>query len=400
MIINIIQINYMVRRTIYALSLCILLFIPFHGTMAEDLTTRDSLKNTTDTLKDGFFHRFYRYFQQSNKVHEEKKFDFSVIGGPHFSSDTKLGLGVVASGLYRIDREDKSISPSNISLYGDITTTGFYLLGIRGNTIFPKDRFRANINMYFFSFPSQYWGIGYDNAKDKDHYTDYKRLEQQIKVDFLCRLAPNLYAGVNLMFRNVAVKDFDDISFLNGEKKNVASFGPGLVISYDSRDFIPNPAKGFFAQFEQQFFPGFLGNDYDFKRTSIDFRYYQRIWKGAILASQVQGIFNYGDTPWSMVALMGGAYSMRGYYEGRYRDNDLIQFQVEYRQKIYNRHGIVVWGGAGNVFPDMDKFKWDQTLPTYGIGYRWEFKNRVNVRLDYGFGKGVSAFYFGINEAF
>lgn len=97
---------------------------------------------------------------------------------------------------------------------------------------------------------------------------------------------------------------------------------------------------------------------------------------------------------------MGGSYAMRGYYEGRYRDNDLIQFQVEYRQKIYNRHGIVAWGGAGNVFPDMDKFKWKQTLPTYGIGYRWEFKNRVNVRLDYGFGKGVSAFYFGINEAF
>ena len=320
----------MIQRITRALSLCILLFIPFHGIMAENLVTRDSLNNTTDTLKNGFFHRFYRYFQQSNKVKEEKKFDFSVIGGPHFSSDTKLGLGVVASGLYRIDREDKSISPSNISLYGDITTTGFYLLGIRGNTIFPKDRFRANINMYFFSFPSQYWGIGYDNAKDEDHNTDYKRLEQQVKVEFLYRLAQNLYAGANLMFRNVSVKDFDDISFLNGEKKNVASFGPGLVISYDSRDFIPNPSKGFFAQFEQQFFPEFLGNDHNFKRTSIDFRYYQKMWKGAILASQIQGIFNYGTTPWSMVALMGGSYSMRGYYEGRYRDNDLVQFQVEY----------------------------------------------------------------------
>lgn len=156
----------MIQRITRALSLCILLFIPFHGIMAENLVTRDSLNNTTDTLKNGFFHRFYRYFQQSNKVKEEKKFDFSVIGGPHFSSDTKLGLGVVASGLYRIDREDKSISPSNISLYGDITTTGFYLLGIRGNTIFPERSFPwANINMYFFSFPSQYWGIGYDNQR-------------------------------------------------------------------------------------------------------------------------------------------------------------------------------------------------------------------------------------------
>ena len=36
-----------------------------------------------------------------------------------------------------------------------------------------------------------------------------------------------------------------------------------------------------------------------------------------------------------------------------------------------------------------------------GIGYRWEFKKNVNVRLDYGFGKnGQSGFIFNINEAF
>ena len=221
----------MIQRIICALSLCLLLFIPFHDIMAGELVTRDSLNNTTDTLKNGFFHRLYRYFEQSNKVKEEKKFDFSIIGGPHFSSDTKLGLGVVASGLFRIDREDKTISPSNISLYGDVTTTGFYLLGIRGNMIFPKDRFRANINMYFFSFPSEYWGIGYDAGKDEDHKTEYKRLEQQVKLELLYKLAPNLYAGANLMFRNVTARNFDDITFLNGAKKNVNTFGPGLVIS-------------------------------------------------------------------------------------------------------------------------------------------------------------------------
>ena len=40
-------------------------------------------------------------------------------------------------------------------------------------------------------------------------------------------------------------------------------------------------------------------------------------------------------------------------------------------------------------------------LPNFGIGYRWEFKKDVNVRLDYGFGKGgQSGFIFNINEAF
>ena len=60
----------MIQRITRALSLCILLFIPLHDIMAENLVARDSSNNTTDTLKNGFFHRFYRYFQQSNKVKE------------------------------------------------------------------------------------------------------------------------------------------------------------------------------------------------------------------------------------------------------------------------------------------------------------------------------------------
>ena len=39
-------------------------------------------------------------------------------------------------------------------------------------------------------------------------------------------------------------------------------------------------------------------------------------------------------------------------------------------------------------------------LPNYGFGYRWEFKKRVNVRLDLGFGKHQTGFIFNINEAF
>ena len=33
-------------------------------------------------------------------------------------------------------------------------------------------------------------------------------------------------------------------------------------------------------------------------------------------------------------------------------------------------------------------------------GLRWEFKNRVNVRFDFGFGRKTSGFLFNVNEAF
>lgn len=381
--------------------LVILLFLCYLSAIGQATVPTDSLKHTerdTSCFLKKIYNSVYKYFTESNQVKEEKRFDFSIIGGPHFSSDTKLGLGLVASGLYRVDRQNLSLPPSNISFYGDVTTTGFYLLGIRGTTIFKEDKYRLGINFYFFSFPSKYWGIGYANGNRKDDYTTYKRLEKQIRIDFSRRLFQNTYIGATGLFRHVNAKDFKDVSFLEGEKPDIATQGFGLFMTYDSRDFLPNPYRGTYARFEQLFFPDFWGNR--FKRTEVLFRQYNKIWKGCILASDLQGTFNYGNTPWSMVALLGGSYQMRGYYEGQYRDNNIIQTQIELRQHIYNRHGVAVWGGAGNVFPNFHHFKWKETLPTYGIGYRWEFKNRVNVRLDYGIGKGQSAFYFNIDEAF
>ena len=75
---------------------------------------------------------------------------------------------------------------------------------------------------------------------------------------------------------------------------------------------------------------------------------------------------------------------MRGYYEGRQRDRNIAELQIELRQKIYKRSGAVVWVGAGNVFDDYSDFKLSHTLPCFGIGYRWAFKNRINLRMDIG----------------
>ena len=113
--------------------------------------------------------RFLDYFNDANKNKKHKKFDFSVIGGPHYSTDTELGLGLVEAGVYRTCQTDTLLPPSNVSLYGDFSTVGFYLLGIRGTNIFPQDKYRLTYTVYFFSFPSYTWGMGYDmgNIDDK-----------------------------------------------------------------------------------------------------------------------------------------------------------------------------------------------------------------------------------------
>lgn len=93
--------------------------------------------DTVQQVKKSWMTRFLDYFNDANKNKQHKRFDFSVIGGPHYASDTKFGLGMVAAGLYRTDPNDSILPPSNVSLFGDVSSVGFYMLGVRGNHIAP-----------------------------------------------------------------------------------------------------------------------------------------------------------------------------------------------------------------------------------------------------------------------
>lgn len=349
----------------------------------------------------GFFRRFGNYFRDSNTDKSQTKgIDFSLIGGPFYNSNIKFGIGLVAAGLYRIDKTDLSIPPSNISIFGSGSTSGFYVVGIRGNTYFNGGRYRVDYKTAFLSMPTDFWGIGYEMGRHDDNKTSFVRKTASVKVDFMYRFAPHLYGGVNASIDYNKGKDFDDLSYLNGQKTHYTNNGYGIFLMYDSRDYITAPHRGWYAKFENIFFPSFTGNNPGFNRMELTVDYYHRVWKGGIMAYDLHGIYNSGHAPWTMLAQLGGSSRMRGYYEGRYRDKGLAEVQAELRQNVYRRIGFAVWGGAGTVFNSFSNFDTSHILPTYGLGFRWEFKNRVNVRLDYGFGKGESSFMFNINEAF
>ena len=50
---------------------------------------KPNLPDTNATVKKNLFDRFLSYFNDANKNKKQKKFDFSIIGGPHYSEDTK-----------------------------------------------------------------------------------------------------------------------------------------------------------------------------------------------------------------------------------------------------------------------------------------------------------------------
>ena len=381
----------------------------------EDLNPKSTNENIqTDTVpkeKNSFFKKIGDYFKNANKPKPEKKFDISFIGGPQYSSATQFGIGIMAAGLYRSDRSDQSIQPSLMCRFSETFLHRVFTCWVYEALIFyPKTSTRPLYTVYFYSMPSDYWGIGYDAGSNDSFYWSYLRLQAQMKTDFLFKLSHNLFFGPMIAFDFVKGNNFKKKNpndprtveqIIAGEKSRIGTTGIGASVVYDSRDVITDCHNGIYFKIEQGIYPKFLGNKYDFMMTDIIFDTYNRVWKGGILAFDLHGKFNYGNVPWTMKSRMGGQFRMRGYYEGQYRDNNLIEVQLELRQHLWKRNGMVLWVGAGNVFENFRKFNFSETLPNFGIGYRWEFKSRVNVRLDLGFGKDFkTGFMFNINEAF
>jgi hypothetical protein len=108
-----------------------------------------------------------------------------------------------------------------------------------------------------------------------------------------------------------------------------------------------------------------------------------------------------GEAPFISQALLGGTRLMRGFYEGRYRDDNSAVVQAEYRRDLFWRFGAVAFGAAGMVAPEYGQLSLNNLRYTYGAGIRFAIdpEDRINIRLDMGVGEEPN-FYLTIGEAF
>ena len=374
-------------------------------TMAQDIkadTTAVKADTTAVKAKHGLVARLLQYFAESDKPKPDKKIDFGIIGGPHYASDTGLGLGLVASALYSTDRSDSTLEKSNASLYSDMTTKGFLMIGIRGNNIFPKKRYRLDYRLYVYTLPSYLWGFSYPQSDNDDNKSKYSRTKFEVMARFLIPINRYSYLGPIARYQYVHAYKLKDQApqLLEGLPKTVSDFGVGVSYTFDSRDFMLNASRGWFMQLDLTTNPTFLGNNNTYLSAELQLATYRKAWRGAIIAGELHTRQSTGQVPWPMLADVGSSNRMRGYYEGRYRDKNVIDAQVELRQHIWHRNGIVLWLGAAEVFPRYSDMRFSRILPNAGVGYRWQFKKGVNVRLDYGFSRNGTGFIFNINEAF
>ncbi len=336
----------------------------------------------------------------SETVDESKLIDWGILPGPFVNPEQGFGIGVAAVGLYTPYDWQKGDPYSTVTVTSYGSTSGSYGLGLNNRTYLKNDKVRLLGEAWISHTPGYYWGIGSQAAENENNKVQYEGQRLQLSPKIAVEVAPNTYAKLGWQWQSFSKVDGVDGDILPSEVADATSSGVLVGMEYDTRDFEPNPMRGQFLDIEWIANRDSLGSDEDYDNLVANYRVYQQWSDTTIIAMEVYSQSIFGDAPWFDYAQLGDDQRMRGYYQGQYRDKNQLSTQVEIRHTIAGRHGVVGWLGAGNIAPtyhDLFKSSW---LPTVGVGYRFAFKARINVRVDLGVGKDSTGFYFQINEAF
>ena len=345
--------------------------------------------------------------QQSSPSDSLRQKRNSLVALPYayYTPETKFAFG--AGGVYSFRPSDSAPSdrPSNVRIALTYTQLNQIILALLPEIYLMKGQYYFSAFYGYYGYPSKFWGIG--NVTPDRAEESYTQNDFESSTDVQREIRPGLYVGLRYQYQDMEVKDAAPNGVLRdraipGSRGGTAS-GLGVVINHDTRNHVYQPSKGFYNRFYAMFFGGTIGSDYTFTVLSVDLRKYYTVFGSHVLALQTYDGFIIGDPPFQMMNLLGGSYYMRGYYRGRYRDKNMITFQGEYRFPVFWRLGAVGFVGLGDVNDDITAFRLDQFKSSLGFGFRFVFdaRERINARLDVGFGNGDNAgIYAMVLEAF
>ncbi len=360
----------------------------------------------------------------SREAGKPKRLTILPIPVIFYQAETGLGygLGGFLSGRFSADTLTR---PSNIRVQYWTTQKSQSLLQLVHTVYTPGEKFYLNGEISAYDIALFYYGAGPKSVSADESKQAYKlfiinqRLQKQV--------APKLFFGAQYRLTDVSQFSLDpnttsgdapnvflrDPRVTDRERRGTRVSGLGPSLTYDTRDVPLAAFSGNLLDASVMFNGSGLGSDYRFVRYQLDARHFQPIISNrTILALQFLGQFHTGDVPFRELAGLGAnlggtlynnANLMRGIYEQRFRDRQMITFQAELRQKLFWRIEGAVFGGMGNVSNYIDSFHLNDTKFAGGAGIRFNFirRDRVNLRLDYAGGTGSSpGILFAIGEAF
>ena len=348
----------------------------------------------------------YKEVPNTVKNDSTKRTSFSAYPYVFYSPESQFAGG--AGGIYIFYAgQQEDLKPSKIGFGGYYSTNKQYKLSVSPVLYAFDNNLYIEAPTSFGYFVNKFWGIGDDVPDFEDASYAIQTFTTTVKV----QMPPLLLFSAD---RTGLIFDFDKtdiVDKLENEKLEDDTLpgydggtimGIGTDLVWDSRDNIFFPNSGIYQYFKTVIYPGGI-SDFNFALFELDVKSFLAISPDHVFAFNMYVQSAVGDTPFYKLPALGGQNRMRGFFNGRYRDNFYGMLQAEYRQYFYRKWGVVAFAGAGNVANNILEYDFSSMKYSYGLGLRFLFnkQQKINLRMDIGFGSdGSRGIYFGIQEAF
>lgn len=336
----------------------------------------------------------------------EKKGVF-VLPLIYYTPDTRWAFGGAGVYYFKIQPKDstqKETRTSFVQFLADYTQNKQSDVWATWNIFTRNETFLLKGDLRFRNFPDRFYGIGNTSLRSNEEKYVYNLL--QLKAMFLRQLKKDVFIGFDYEFENEYGFKYTENGLLSsgtitGYKGGIGS-ALGAVAIIDTRDNIINAYKGSLTEFSTYFFSPVLGSSFRFMNVNGMYQKYWHLGKKRVLAMQHKARFTFGDVPFLDMSTLGGEDILRGYAKNRYRDKNLIASQVEYRFPLFWRLGLTTFAGAGDIFNQMSDLSFKNLKYSVGTGLRFVINpaERLNIRLDYAYGREGGLYYIMVAEAF
>lgn len=180
-------------------------------------------------------------------------------------------------------------------------------------------------------------------------------------------------------------------------------------LTQDFRDNIADPTRGSFRRISLETAGSFLGGEENFRKLTLEYRHFMPLGRD-VLAARVMGGLSFGNVPLFETFYVGGANTLRGYQEERWRGERFVLVNLEYRRPFSDKLTGVVFVDAGDAFggeyptlvPGFTFTAEDQSLNWHlGVGVGIRVVTQIGpLRFDIGFGSEGSRAHFNFGHTF
>lgn len=341
--------------------------------------------------------------QDSNPQDTTKKVTFAGIPMINYNSSLGIMVGGMGKMYYKLNTED-SISPSSSTmLVGMYSTSKTYMIAAIQKFYFMEDKWRAKVIAGYGDVFFQFNTAGQGHVDEGGVWVDYNTNVNMFHLSLQRKVLPNFYVGLEGTIYSASTKY--EIENPTGEDvtSNSDMNSLGYNFSYDSRDNVNFPINGFFIEYKNNFIREVFGSTSEFDRFEIAANYFWDIKKNSksILVSRIYANIASGDVPFEGQSFIG-MDDLRGYSKGEFRGDQVYTAQMELRQNIHKKFGMIGFLGAGvavNQFSDITN---TEVAPSIGVGVRYLMipSEKINIGIDVGIGKDDWSLSFRIGESF